>query len=514
MRHRLWHDLHWSVVWSRLAAPKKANVFIGVAYQKIPKNPVGHQPSPQVFRHWPGSAYNVDKVPTTIFYDADGHVTSWGLLTDEEPDQSKVTRLWKLALSTGGQLGPTSAIPLEEAEKHFTSYLKHLYQNLDEKFREWFPRDEYAEMVIEYLFSVPVTWSSPTVAKIERLIKSTSFGTARSCSAKVSLTEADAAAVDVIPERKVGDVVLVCDAGGGTSDIAVTKLLSDEDEPTKLKHLTKVMGNKCGSTHIDAAARQYLTGRLKEAFGAEKAAKTAATMVKGEFQVKKHDFGTPFSKERGCHLNVPGIGDGQNNSSAGIKDSKMEIPVSVLEGWFDDQAKGMIDLISGQLQATKTRFPDEKVKYLVFSGGLGKNLYIRDRLRRFVAEQRSFQSNANDLEVLLAQEPQLVVVRGLVKDRVQEICRGVVIFDMVCCRESYGMKTREEYDRKRHRGPEPEKDEKDGKRWVYNRIDWVIKQVSQPIPVKLLIDHFNSPSSLGRIDLARRHTSNVRRNNG
>lgn len=64
-------------------------------------------------------------------------------------------------------------------------------------------------------------------------------------------------------------------------------------------------------------------------------------------------------------------------------------------------------------------------------------------------------------------------------DRIQSISRGDVVFKERCCRVSYGMRCREEYnpDNPRHLGQKVTVDQRDGKKWVENQIDWFVKQV-------------------------------------
>ena len=67
-------------------------------------------------------------------------------------------------------------------------------------------------------------------------------------------------------------------------------------------------------------------------------------------------------------------------------------------------------------------------------------------------------------------------------DRIQTIGRGNVIFKERCCRVSYGVRCRQEYQpdkNKSHVGQKVIQDPLDGKRYVENQIDWFVKQVSK-----------------------------------
>ena len=79
---------------------------------------------------------------------------------------------------------------------------------------------------------------------------------------------------------------------------------------------------------------------------------------------------------------------------------------------------------------------------------------------------------------------QLAVVQGLVMERIQTLSRGSVVFKERCCRVSYGMKCREEWNpsNPKHIGQKVTLDSRDGKKWVENQIDWFVKQ-GENIPI-------------------------------
>lgn len=73
-------------------------------------------------------------------------------------------------------------------------------------------------------------------------------------------------------------------------------------------------------------------------------------------------------------------------------------------------------------------------------------------------------------------------------DRIQTIGRGNMIFKERCCRVSYGVRCREEYQpekNKAHVGQKVVEDPRDGKKYVENQIDWFVKQVRCPSAIEL-----------------------------
>ena len=77
------------------------------------------------------------------------------------------------------------------------------------------------------------------------------------------------------------------------------------------------------------------------------------------------------------------------------------------------------------------------------------------------------------------EESQIAVVHGLVIDRVQALHRGEAVLRDRCCRLSYGVRVQVEYNPENpaHRDQKTFLDDRDGKRWVKDQIEWLVKQV-------------------------------------
>ena len=81
---------------------------------------------------------------------------------------------------------------------------------------------------------------------------------------------------------------------------------------------------------------------------------------------------------------------------------------------------------------------------------------------------------------MIAENSQLAVVQGLVLERSQVTSLNAMIFKGRCCRLSYGVLCREEYnpnDNPTHIGQRVVESPHDGKYWVEGQIDWLLKQV-------------------------------------
>ena len=136
---------------------------------------------------------------------------------------------------------------------------------------------------------------------------------------------------------------------------------------------------------------------------------------------------------------------------------------------------------------------------MVLSGGLGNSAYVFDQLRKRYASGNSTHSNARNLRLRVAPDPQLVVCKGNVADRVQKLNSGVSVLGWRCCRSSYGMRCKFLYDpqNQNHVGLRTSRDPLDGKLYIMDHIDWFIEQVSMSrIRLKS-----NRPTDQGRANL-------------
>ena len=117
--------------------------------------------------------------------------------------------------------------------------------------------------------------------------------------------------------------------------------------------------------------------------------------------------------------------------------------------------------------------------HLVLSGGLGNSAYVRDSLSMRYAQGRSAHPSAQNLQIRVAPEPQLVVCKGNVADRVQKIKSGQGVLGWRCSRSSYGTLCKVVYDAANpgHMGAPTQVDALDGKTYVMQHVDWFVKQV-------------------------------------
>lgn len=188
----------------------------------------------QSIRDWPGLPPDSveTKVPTKIAYPRNGDEPRWGFLCDSDDEYHEVAEVrehFKIyldqdaldaAYSRGVRDMPET---VEEAMGLITDYLRQIHQHV--KFSLESATGSWKDKRVEFVFSLPTTWSSlDTTNKFNDAIRAAGF-TAENPekhSAKLELTEAEAAAVYMATNPQVtlakDDIVLICDAGGGTTE--------------------------------------------------------------------------------------------------------------------------------------------------------------------------------------------------------------------------------------------------------------------------------------------------------
>ncbi|OQD84112.1 hypothetical protein PENANT_c014G07146 [Penicillium antarcticum] len=350
--------------------------------------------------------------------------------------------------------------------------------------------------------AVPTTWKDVRmVEETRRLLENAINAKTPNHRAFIGLTEAEAAAVYAGNEHyNADDTILICDAGGGTTDVNVLKLMSSRGEPTRLEQLGHVEGQPIGSVFIDRKMHQLICERLekvKESLGLPPS-EAAWKMTSGRFQRLKCAFGTESTLTPWLTLDVPSLEPSPDFPEAEIYNGQMRIAWTLVKGCFDAKSEEICNLLDGHLRQMHIKYPGDQITYLILSGGFGSSPYVRKYLlERYSEPSAPVHPNAAGMQILLADEPQLVVVHGLVIDRIQQIKRGVVTFGSRCSPVSYGILCDKIYDPETHVGEPVRLDPRDKKTFAVDQIDWLVIQ-GNPIPYTGIKKEFQLKLDPGR----------------
>lgn len=346
---------------------------------------------------------------------------------------------------------------------------------------------------------MPTTWAPvPTVERFKRIVRDAGFGSQNHHSVNIGLTEAEAAAVHVSIEAPgifhENDILLVCDAGGGTTDLSVLRVTGTVNQAINLQQLDVVFGETIGSAAIDYEFEQLVTQRLAIAHRAMSLhidpADAAWEMMKSkDFQAVKCEYGAPDDTPI-FSIDIPRVPYSYSNEESGvrIRNGEMMFDREDLQRLFDKQITKLFKLIDAQLETLHQKFPYEQVAHLVLSGGLGNSAYVQAQLRQHY--QDTFIPNARSISVRIAPDPQLAVCKGLVADRVRKLLTSHSVLGWRCCRASYGTACKIMYDKRNpeHQGKLLVRDALNGKMYITQAIAWFVKK-GEPVSVDNPIVH-------------------------
>ncbi|KAJ3566482.1 hypothetical protein NPX13_g7112 [Xylaria arbuscula] len=467
--------------------------YTGVAWAR-PQRIHALQSPIQILDNWPGvSNKNEQKVPSCLVYNEDGSVSSWGFLCEDDDDPAKERyEFFKIYLDEEtfeeARLKGTKNLPksVEHAQKLSIDFLKQIYNHSKStiELHTGISRQGWRDLKVEFIFSVPTTWRTQGMINIfKECITLSGFGMATSHhSANVELTESEAAAVATIKSSVVtfqpGDVFMSVDAGGGTTDLAVMQVKEAREPFPSLSQISQVDGIGIGATLIDRAFVSYVNRRLGKypELIDQLPPNCGERLAKGDkFKTTKHKFGEKVYQSNCYKMALEGAAFHLNHAAAGIEEGKVVISWEEMQDLFDPHVEGTLQKIREQLDWAQRQGNCRSIDYLILSGGLGSSKYVRDRLQReLTINPHPF---ARQIKIIQASNPQLVVVKGLLHDRLQSLEPNTtpVIVSRIA-RASYGIVCKRRYNPLIHIHDTIQKDPCDGEKYALSQIDWIIKK--------------------------------------
>ncbi|PSS00642.1 hypothetical protein BD289DRAFT_360782 [Coniella lustricola] len=471
----------------------------------------------QVIYNWPGcSTRNEQKVQTCLIYGKDNRPSSWGFLCDdiEEPEAQRreffkifLDKMNLLEAQIKGLQGAPESI--EQAQQFVTDYLRQVYIHVKSTIEHQTgvgPFTGWNNLAVEFIFSVPTTWRNfEVINTFKAAIKDAGFGTeGPKHTATVELTESEAAAVATIKSTTISfqkdDIFLTVDAGGGTTDFALMQVVDAREPFPALKQLTQVDGVGIGSTLIDRAFLELVEDRIfpYSDLAEQLPPDCIENLVRSEkFKTTKHKFGEKVYSTATYKLPMEGMGFKFNHKGAGIESGRLLVTREEMQSLFDPHIKSMLNKIREQLNFVQLKaFGNPQVKYLILSGGLGSSAYVRERLQEDLHVNP--HPNAALVKIISAADPQMVVVKGLLLDRLQKLDSGSrPVLVARKARASYGLMCKMKYNPEIHFQEELRTDPLDGEMYAMSQIDWLIKKGDDIDPTVPIIAKFSQKIEKG-----------------
>ncbi|KAH0556552.1 hypothetical protein GP486_005589 [Trichoglossum hirsutum] len=489
-----------------MALPPASNVFVGVdigmtctgvAFYVLDQIESGQPITPVIIQEWPGTGSRTitNKVPTTLAYKAGyGRPRSWGFECPSFENLGGgigIIELFKFWLDPEVLRAHITAESKDAPEdidvkKWFTDFLSALHKHIVAHLELPYWRVSRHSTKIEYIFGLPTMWGGrkEPIDDFKEIVKNAGFITSENCSVTFRLTEAEASAVytakSLKRKYKKGDTIIVCDAGGGTTDICALQVEHMEGEVINLLLLDEPTVLYVGSVQIDEAFKKHAEKclnniRLRKLIP-ELPEYVTHTMAKGtEFQTMKINY--PEYSYPVARIPVP------------TTEARVDVTPDELKTMFDEQIGEILKHIDQRVLSLRQNKPELKSlfgSYTSFSlvalvppgmskQRLGNIIGTKAFQYYFLPIRRNCTFPAPFLILANRSHSPLAVCKGLVIDSTQRLCNGISAIPIRPYWVSYGILCSEPYDKNMPAEQRYATSRLDGEKYAINRIHWFIR---------------------------------------
>ncbi|KAL2824383.1 hypothetical protein BDW59DRAFT_180259 [Aspergillus cavernicola] len=428
----------------------------------------------EVLNKWPGGGNRTSaKVPSTISY-YDGEKVRWGY---QIGPLTEACRGLKLLLDDGQRTAYPPAITskslLEKYGKDVVQvtadYLSQLIAEVGQVLQRRLGVPTKS-MDLKFMLTVPAVWSDK--AKDATLRAAVEAGAAAENVSLVSEPEAAALyTLHAIQPNSIAtnDVIIVCDAGGGTVDLISYQIKTLD--PLRIEEVTEGTGGICGSMLLDRIFEDFLRQKMgTKIYDALSRMSKEVAVTYWQDRVKPN-FSGQYDDEFAdvdYFIPVPGAKD---DPAIPIEDGFFEMSSEDIEKIFKPIVQDVKDLIDAQVEGIgKLRLSP---KAIILVGGFGSSEYLFHQLQTANPNVTVLQPPNGWSAVVSG-----AVHRGLEGNRV----------DSRIARRHYGISCATEYDPAIHNKGDRYWDHLDEQYRVDGRMVWYIKKsskISENTPVRM-----------------------------
>ncbi|GLB44621.1 putative actin-like ATPase domain-containing protein [Lyophyllum shimeji] len=368
--------------------------FSGVAYgsSRIAGGQV------QQILNWPGSFETFRKIPTCLLYDEHGRILAWGLEAKNASPMPGTTRCeWFKLFLEPHALRDESAIdprlPRLPPGKRAIDLIVDFLSCLWEYAKEQITRDIGAVADLnsaDVWLTVPAAWDAKgcdimrEAAIVAGLVQSAKAGDVNWRDRLRIITEPEAAAVHCaqltdLHHLKPSQNFIVVDAGGGTVDLAVYKIIGQMAN-LEIAEMCARSGANCGSLFLDLRFRELVKALLAE-HPAHLDPASLAYFMHSFSETEKLSYRGISDDQNMFHFTCFNVED-PHDPSVGLIDGQLTVPGNLLRREVFDPVVGeVLHLIEEQLRRL-----DQRIDALLLVGGFAGSEYLKQR----VEEQFSF----------------------------------------------------------------------------------------------------------------------------
>ncbi|KAJ6619054.1 hypothetical protein B0H10DRAFT_1794150 [Mycena sp. CBHHK59/15] len=376
--------------------------FSGVAYgsSRIASGKI------QQILNWPGSSETFRKacacwfnqcIPTCLLYDEDGRILAWGLEAKNASPMPGTARYewFKLFLDPRALREGAAALDPRLPElpdgKTPTDLITDFMSCLWEYAREQITRDIGAVADLnsaDVWLTVPASWDARgcalmrDAALMAGLVQSAHAGDGAWRARLHIISEPEAAAVHcarltALHTLRAPQTFVVCDAGGGTVDLAVYQITGDSGSVhLEIAELAARSGANCGSLFLDLRFRALVQTLLAD-HPAHLEPASLASFMHSFSEADKLAYAGYEDDETTFYFNCFNVEGARDDRRVGLVNGQLAIPGHLLrEAVFDPVVDEVLHLIHTQL----TALPAQTADALLLVGGFAGSAYLMERV--------------------------------------------------------------------------------------------------------------------------------------
>ncbi|KZP30051.1 actin-like ATPase domain-containing protein [Athelia psychrophila] len=364
--------------------------FSGVAYgsSRIAAGKV------QQILSWPGSFETFRKVPTCLLYNDQGQVLAWGLeAKNASPMPGTIRTEWFKLFLEPHALRDESAIdprlpqlpPGKKALDLIIDFLSCLWEYAKEQITREIGAVADLNSADVWL-TVPAAWDAKgcnmmrDAAISAGLVQSSHAGDRDWRDRLRIITEPEAAAVHCahltdLHKLRPSQNFMICDAGGGTVDLAIYKILGQLSS-LEIAEVCARSGANCGSIFLDLRFRELVTTLLAD-HPAHLDAASLAYFMHSFSETDKLAYMGESDDDNMFHFTTFNVED-PHDPSVGLINGELAIPGNLLRREvFDPVIEQVLELIENQ--ASKVH---QKIDALLLVGGFAGSEYLYKRVEK------------------------------------------------------------------------------------------------------------------------------------
>ncbi|KAK2592046.1 hypothetical protein QQS21_010246 [Conoideocrella luteorostrata] len=340
-----------------------------------------------------GGPKTANKVPTVLQYDNNGihGAFSWGYKAQAANKRGvKIHEWFKLGLCNNFEgrraqesellakyPSTTALAPVggADCEKLVVNFLTAVRQCVDDSL---LGVDETVyNTPREYIITVPALWDHAEQDKTRTCAQRAGIGAASKVQV---ISEPEAAGIYALDSMQriglqVGHTFVICDAGGGTVDLA-SYTIKAMSPSIQLAEADIGSGGLCGSIFLNRIFENYIGRKMRGYPGVWNKSFLEEALEKFE-QTIKPDFTGEEENSEDYGIRIHGL---KASPRHGVSENYLNFTVKELrEKVFDEVLTKVEGLVRDQIANTQRR---ARVRAVLLAGGFGQNPYLQKKLRK------------------------------------------------------------------------------------------------------------------------------------